>query len=108
MPKATITSTARESRSRGLKVVAVTSAHGRKLADEADVVIDNCVPREDALVKVKGWYAPVAAGSTVATVAIAQAIVAEVAAELAERGIKQPVFVSPNGPGVSPDNNREF
>ena len=98
---------ARESRSRGLKVVAVTSVHGKRLADEADVVIDNCVPREDALVKVKGWYAPVAAGSTVATVAIAQAIVAEVAAELAKRGITQPVFVSPNVEGVPADNNRE-
>src|SRR6266480_1883946 len=36
---------AKESRSRGLKVVAVTSVHGKRLADEADVVIDNCVPR---------------------------------------------------------------
>jgi len=98
---------AKESRSRGLKVIAVTSAHGSKLADEADVVIDNCVPRDDALVRVKGWYAPVAAGSTIATVTIAQAIVAEVAAELAKRGIKQPVFVSPNVEGVPADNNRE-
>ena len=86
---------AKESRSRGLKVVAVTSVHGKRLADEADVVIDNCVPREDALVNVKGWYAPVAAGSTIATVTIAQAIVAEVAAALSKRGIQQPVFVSP-------------
>ena len=62
---------------------------------------------EDALVKVKGWHAPVAAGSTVATVAIAQAIVAEVAAELAKRGIEQPVFVSPNVEGVGADNNRD-
>jgi uncharacterized phosphosugar-binding protein len=98
---------AKESRSRGLKVVAVTSVQGKRLADEADVVIDNCVPREDALVNVKGWYAPVAAGSTIATVTIAQAIVAEVAAELAKRGMKQPVFVSPNVEGVPADNNKE-
>src|SRR6266508_2179168 len=37
---------AMESRSRGLKVVAVTSTHGKKLAAVADLVIDNCVPAE--------------------------------------------------------------
>ena len=98
---------AMESRARGLKVVAVTSVHGKKLAEAADIVIDNCVPREDALVKVDGWYAPVAAGSTIATVTIAQAIVAHLAAELAKRGIKPPVFVSPNVEGVPADNNKE-
>jgi len=98
---------AKESGARGLKVVAVTSVHGRKLAAAADLVIDNCVPAEDALVKVPDWYAPVAAGSTIATVTIAQALVAQVAAELAKRGIKQPVFVSPNVAGISPENNRE-
>jgi len=95
------------SRERGLKVVAVTSSHGGKLASAADVVIDNCVPPEDALVKIDGWKAPVAAGSTIATVTIAQAIVAEVAAGLAKRGISQPVFVSPNVPGIAPDNNKQ-
>ncbi len=98
---------AMESRSRGLKVVAVTSTHGTKLAAVADLVIDNCVPAEDALVEVDGWKEPVAAGSTVATVTIAQALVAQVAAELAKRGIKPPVFVSPNVPGIPTDNNRE-
>ncbi len=98
---------AMESRSRGLKVVAVTSTHGKKLAAVADLVIDNCVPAEDALVEVDGWKEPVAAGSTVATVTIAQALVAQVAAELAKRGIKPPVFVSPNVPGIPTDNNRE-
>ena len=98
---------ANESRARGVKVVAVTSVHGRKLAAAADLVIDNCVPAGDALVKVPDWYAPIAAGSTIATVTIAQALVAQVAAELAKRGIKQPVFVSPNVAGISPENNRE-
>ena len=98
---------ANEARARGLKVVAVTSKHGKKLAAAADLVIDNCVPAEDALVKVPDWYAPVAAGSTIATVTIAQALVAQVAAELAKRGIKQPVFVSPNVPGIRPQNNSE-
>lgn len=98
---------AAESRSRGLRVVAVTSAHGKKLAANADIVIDNCVPAEDALVNVEDWHAPVAAGSTIAFVTIAQSLVAELAAELSKRGIKPPVFVSPNVPGIPAENNRE-
>jgi uncharacterized phosphosugar-binding protein len=107
---------AMEARERGLKIVAVTSmdnqrqakathSSGKKLSDVADVVIDNCVPARDALVEVEGWKTPVAAGSTVAFVTIAMAIVAEVASQLAARGIVQPVFVSPNVPGIPADNN---
>jgi uncharacterized phosphosugar-binding protein len=105
-----------EAKKRGLSVVAVTSmcnykireathSTGKKLADCADVVIDNCCPPEDALVKVDGWKAPVAASSTVATVTIAMALVAQVAAELSNKGEKPPVFVSPNVPGIPKDNN---
>jgi uncharacterized phosphosugar-binding protein len=109
---------AMESRARHLKVVAVTSmdnqrtnkathSSGKKLSDLADVVIDNCVPARDALVDVDGWKAPVAAGSTVAFVTIAMSIVAEVAKELAGRGIESPTFVSPNVPGIPADNNKK-
>ena len=105
-----------ESKKRGLSVVAVTSidnyrkrdathSSGKKLADCADVVVDNCCPAEDALVKVADWKAPVAASSTVATVTIAMAIVAQVAEELAKRGMNPPVFVSPNVAGIPKDNN---
>lgn len=107
---------AMEARVRGLKTVAVTSldnhrkrkathSSGKKLADVADVVIDNCVPAQDALVEVQGWKAPVAAGSTVSFVAIAMALVAEVATALAWRGLEPPVFVSPNLSGFPADNN---
>lgn len=105
-----------EARERGLTVVAITSmdnqkrsrsthSSGKKLSDVADVVIDNCVPAEDALVDIEGWKAPVAAGSTVAFVAIANSIVAEVAAQIGKRGMMPPVFVSPNVPGIPSDNN---
>lgn len=105
-----------EAKKRGLVTVAVTSldnyrkreathSSGKKLPDVADHVIDNCIPAEDALVSVGGWKAPVAAGSTVATVTIAMAIVAQVAADLAAQGIAPPVFVSPNVAGIPPDNN---
>lgn len=105
-----------EARARGLTVIAVTSmdnqrqgeathSSGKKLSDAADLVIDNCVPARDALVDVDGWAAPVAAGSTIAFVTIAMALVAELAPALAARGINPPVFVSPNVPGIPPDNN---
>jgi uncharacterized phosphosugar-binding protein len=109
---------AMESRARGLSVVAITSmdnqrkakathSSGKKLSDVAGVVIDNCVPAEDALVGVEGWTAPVAAGSTVAFVTIAMSLVAEVAKELAKRGMTFPTFVSPNVPGAASDNNAQ-
>ncbi len=107
-----------DARKRGLKVVAITSlcnyrlrqathSSGKKLADVADVVVDNCCPAEDSLVRIEGWKAPVAASSTVATVMIAMELVAQVAAVLAQRGIKLPVFVSPNVPDIPGDNNQK-
>ena len=107
-----------ESRKRGLTTVAITSmdnyrrresthSSGKKLPDVADYVIDNCIPAEDALVTIGDWKAPVAAGSTVSTVTIAMAIVAQVATELAARGHNPPVFVSPNVSGIPADNNNQ-
>jgi uncharacterized phosphosugar-binding protein len=109
-----------EAKKRGLTTVAVTSmdnygkreathSSGKKLADVADIVIDNCTPAEDALVKIEGWKAPVAAGSTVAFITIAMAIVAQVAANLAAKGKTPPVFVSPNVVGIPADQmNRVY
>jgi len=109
-----------EAKKRGLTTVGVTSldnyrkreathSSGKKLADVADIVIDNCTPAEDALVPIEGWKAPVAAGSTVAFITIAMAIIAQVAVNLAAKGLTPPVFVSPNVPGIPPDNtNRVY
>jgi uncharacterized phosphosugar-binding protein len=103
-------------RERGLTVITVsclaharsakaTHSSGRKLPDLADSAIDNCVAPEDAQVDV-GRPEKVAAGSTVAAVSIAMAIVAEVGARLAARGALPPTFVSPNVPGVEPGHNQ--
>lgn len=103
-------------RSIGMKVVAVTSGEnhrqarathssGKKLGDLADVLIDNCVPPEDALVEIPGQKEKVAAGSTLAVVFISMSLVAEVARRLAERGIHLPTFVSPN---LEPDPNHNL
>jgi uncharacterized phosphosugar-binding protein len=101
-----------EARARGLKVITVSShanakigkrshSSGQILSEVADVAIDNHVPPEDALVDV-GQIERVAAGSTVAAVAIAMSLVAETAAVLARTGKVPPTFVSPNVRGVPP------
>ena len=97
---------AQGARSRGLPVVAVTSvAHslqgtpghssGTRLLDHADVVIDLCTPPGDALVTIDRLETPVARGSTIAAVAIANELKAETAALLVERGAMPPVLTSP-------------
>jgi uncharacterized phosphosugar-binding protein len=102
-------------RERGTKVVTVSShanarlgrrghSSGKALSDLADVAIDNCVEPEDAQVDV-GRPEKVAAGSTIAAVAIAMALVAETGARLAAAGHELHTFVSPNVAGIAPDHN---
>ncbi|HEK86813.1 MAG TPA: DUF2529 family protein [Candidatus Aminicenantes bacterium] len=104
-----------EAKARGLKVISVSShqnmkvskpAHscGQFLSQLADVAIDNCVPPEDALIDV-GQPERIAAGSTVAAVSVAMALVAETGARLAAERKLTPTFVSPNVPGISSDHN---
>ncbi len=106
---------AMEAKARGLRVVSVSShqnhrqarathSTGKKLPDVSDIAIDNCVPPEDALVSVKGLPERLAAGSTVAAVAIAMALVAETGARLAAAGHRPLTFVSPNA-GLPPEHN---
>jgi uncharacterized phosphosugar-binding protein len=102
-------------RERGARVISVSSlenaraarpshSSGKALSDVSDVAIDNCVEPEDALVDV-GRREKVAAGSTIAAVSIAMALVAETGARLAEAGHELHTFVSPNVPGVAPNHN---
>jgi len=91
----------------GLKTVAITSlAHssesnsrhssGKRLFEVCDEVIDTCVPQGDALVTIPGFPHKVASASTIAACIIMQSLVAEVAQNLDERGIRLPVFPSHN------------
>jgi uncharacterized phosphosugar-binding protein len=94
---------ARGARARGLRVVAVTSlaqppteaseeGTSRRLADEADLVIDLCTPPADALVAIEGVDTPVGPGSTIAAVAVANSIKVRTAQLLAERGALPPTI----------------
>ncbi len=106
-------------REKGLTVVAVTCVANRKLnkpthssgkalPDVADIIIDNCCPPEDALVEIQGRLEHVGGSSTWAAMAITQAITSETAALLMKMGkLPEHIFVSPNVPGIPPDNNAQ-
>lgn len=79
---------------------------GKKLADVSDIAIDNCVPPEDALIAGDGIPEKFGAGSTIAAVAIAMALVTEVGLLLVKAGNRPSTFVSPNV-GLAPDHNQK-
>jgi uncharacterized phosphosugar-binding protein len=102
---------------KGLKVITVSSlanarvaqakhSSGKKLPDVADIPIDNCVAPEDAQVDI-GRPENVAAGSTIAAVFVAMALVAETGERLVAKGRKLETFVSPNVSGIEKDHNQQ-
>ncbi len=99
----------------GLKTVAITSlAHsresksrhstGKRLFEICDEVIDTCVPPGDALVTVPGLPHKGAWACSIASCIVMQSLVAEVAQNLDERGIRLPVFPSHNT-GMVPEQH---
>lgn len=102
---------------RGLFVVAVTAtsslsspgshSSGKRLPEVADVVIDTCVPVQDAIVSVDGWDRPLGGASTVVASVVSHEIITRTGAVLAERGIVLPTFVSPTVAGASVASNDE-
>ncbi len=106
-----------EAKKKGLTVVSVSShqnhrqaqathSSGKKLVDASDIAINNCVPPEDALVSVEGMREKFAAGSTVAAISIAMALVAETGVRLVKSGARPLTFVSPNV-GLPADHNQQ-
>lgn len=92
---------------RGVKVIAVLSreymdslkprhSSGQKLADVADVVIDNCGRVGDVCVQYDGLEQGVGPTSTVAGAFIINAVLAQAVENLLDRGISPPVFWSGN------------
>jgi uncharacterized phosphosugar-binding protein len=91
-----------EARRLNLPVIAVVSmdhclnspakhSSGKRLPDVADVVIDNCTPAGDAMVKVDGLDDPVGPGSTIGAAAVTNALKCAVAEKLTQMG--QPPIV---------------
>lgn len=93
-----------QAKKRNLPVIAVVSmehclatepkhSSGKRLVDVADVVLDNCTPGGDALVKVEGLEDPVGPGSTIGGAAIVNAIKCLVAEKLTRSG-RPPLVLS--------------
>jgi len=94
-------------RETGIKTIAITSLaycdgvnsrhpSGKKLAELADVVIDNGAPYGDAVVEVPGFSQKIGPLSSVTGCALANAIVVETVELLVQRGVTPPVFMSAN------------
>ncbi|MGW3284653.1 sugar isomerase domain-containing protein [Streptomyces sp. NPDC001002] len=104
-----IVETALRAKEQGHRLLAITSlahtravpaghASGKKLADLADVVLDNRAPRGDALLELPGGGA-VCALSTLTGVMLIQMTIAEASRQLLATGDRPPVYVSANVPG---------
>lgn len=99
---------------RGATVVAITSeaysreaAKGRtRLADVADIVLDNGAPAGDATVAVAGSALKVGPVSTAIGAALMNAVLAEVAARLQASGAAAPIYLSANMPGAAESNEK--
>ncbi len=93
-----------EARRQNMPVIAVVSlehcngsaalhSSGKKLPDAADVVIDNCTPGGDALVRISGLQDPVGPGSTIGAAAVTNALKCTVAEKLIALG-KPPIVLT--------------
>jgi uncharacterized phosphosugar-binding protein len=102
-------------REAGLRVIAVTSVEhsravasqhssGTRLLDHADLVLDLCTPAGDALVEV--GKTSIGPGSTVAAVALANAVKVRTAELLADRGALPPVIAAASL--VGPEESRRL
>jgi uncharacterized phosphosugar-binding protein len=102
---------ARGAKSRGLRVIAVTSvaqsmsaepepAAGQRLLEVADLALDVCTPHADAMVTIDGLDTPVGPGSTIGAVAIVNAIKVRTAELLVGLGAMPPVITRASAVGA--------
>lgn len=110
----TVVEAAEAGKTLGATVIAVTSqdysrqaAQGRRrIADIADIVLDNGAPPGDAIVSVPGSQLRVGPISTSIGAALLNAVFAEAAARLQSSGLAAPVYLSANMPGAADVNER--
>ena len=106
-----------EAKKKGMKIIATGSAEaysdidsrhpsGKKLFDIADVVVDSCVPAQDASVDLKNHFDKIGPVSTMAFVTCVWMIITTVAEILADKGIKVYIHPSHNVPGDTTAHDR--
>jgi len=106
-----------EARRKGLKTIGITalaystgvaSRHpsGKKLADLCDLVLDNGAPYGDAAVAIPGSAQKTGPLSSITSLAIVNAMVAETVQRLVDLGRTPPVFMSANLDGGDEFNAR--
>ncbi|MHC1737197.1 MAG: sugar isomerase domain-containing protein [Ignavibacteriaceae bacterium] len=99
-----------ESKKKGMKVIVFGSAKeaegkqtrhssGKTIFDIADIIVDTCVPLQDASVELKNHYDKIGPVSTMAFVTAVWMTVTTVAEILADRGVKLYIHPSHNVPG---------
>lgn len=109
---------AMECQRRGIPVIAVTSLDhsqradsrhpsGKKLYEIADVVIDNCCPYGDVILKIPGLAEKTGSASSVSGAMIAQSLTAEIIARFVQADRTPPVFISANVDGGD-EHNKEI
>jgi len=102
---------------RGVKVIALISAaysaavssrhpSGHKVADIADIVLDNQADAGDAVLQMEGLPEKIGPVSGAIGAAILHAVIIHATSVLLERGIEPPVFLSGNLPGGDEHNAR--
>jgi len=96
-----------EAKGRGMTVIAITSMpysgsvssrhkSGKRLFEIADLVLDNEADAGDALLEIPGVAQKVGPISTIAGAAILNAVIVQTVANLIERGIDPPIYMSGN------------
>jgi uncharacterized phosphosugar-binding protein len=106
-----------EAKRLGMPVIAVVSvdhctaspvvhSSGNKLIDIADIVIDNCTPAGDALVRVEGLDDPVGPGSTIGAATVTNALKCRIAEKLSAQGKPPIVLTSSYFIGSEPSKQR--
>lgn len=99
-----------EAKKKGAKVIALTSmkhssgcvsrhSSGKKLYEIADVTIDNCAEKGDAVLPVEGLDACMGPISSVTGIVIAEALACQIVENMIEAGVVPPVFRSSNVDG---------
>lgn len=108
-----------EAKEKGLLVIVLTSLEysknvisrhrsGKKVYELADIVLDNCCPKGDAVLQISNFPQKVAPTSTIAGVYILNSMIARIIELLVEKGVEPPVFVSGNLDGGDEYNNRKL